>query len=1077
VKIETVPAEFHMKVRMPAAARHTLRRPRLTDLLHRDLHLGVQLITAPAGYGKTTLLLDYCGTLDIPVCWYAIDRADVDPGYFIRGILASFRLHSPEFGHSTETLLAASEKGVAAAPQLAEALARDMAEGIPDYFLLVLEDYHYAADSSVFRNLLDCLITRMPENCHLAISSRTVVETPAVTARVIRGQASGMTAADLSFSAAEIKELVAQQKGPQLSDAAVDQLIRDTEGWIVGLMLHLTGTGPGQRLHEFPALTRENLFQYLADEAYQHLPAAMRTFLLQSSVLELIDPEFCDRLLGIGKSLKLLKQAERQSLFVSRVEGQPPYYRYHPLFRDFLQDRLAEDDPRERHRLHVRAAALFRKEHRWNDVMEHLIAARSYGRARDVIGEVGQNLLKAGQWLTVSRWIDALPARLRLGDGELLLLRAQSDVHTGRVDEAARMLTQVIAGAMDPESWLLRASALSWRSAAHRLAGHLAEARTDVKNAILLLERNRGPADSLGDAYRRLGIIQMEKGHLAASLKHLKRALNYYSSVFDLGQTAAVHNALGTAYRRLGDLAKASAHFDFARQGWQKVGNVGALSSLLNNLGLVYQCQGDYDRALQTLRAGLENARASGYRRMEACVMISMADVLRDMRLFDDALTMYEGGLLVAEDVAEVYYVACATAGMAETHRLLGARDKAETMLRQALSQAELNGRSYEFALFSIRLGIIEYEGGEYGKSLATLRRVVEFLIQIGDKEALARAQFHVAQVMFLSKDYGGAERALAEASRLAGELGYDRFLTIEGRNAVLLLQFAGSRGIGSGRYVRLLEQVRSRAALQLPEPTLVKPDRIVHTQPVFEVHGFGDVRVLVNGRRVSDADWRSSRAREMFFYLLHSGVSKTKEQIAVALWPELASAQSTSNFHISLYRARHALFPGIISLQDGRYRIPPDLSIWADVTEFARILDQADTTRTNREDVIGLLQKAVALYSGPFLPDTYSDWAEERRRELEGRYLKALSALARYYAERGDVEGALRLVERVAAIDPYHEELFLEIENRSLSLGHGPSVFQEFRRSLVRVRSGDDTRLAIGLPGPGSGRQSEPGR
>ena len=384
--METVPAEFDTKIRMPAVARHTLRRPRLTDLLHRDLHLGLQLITAPAGYGKTTLLLDYLrrprhSGLLVRYRPHGCRSRVLRPGY--PGVMSVSIF--PSLAIPRRHCLAASEKGVAACSATGRSPGPRHGEGIPDYFLLVLEDYHYAADSGVFRNLLDVLITRMPENCHLVISSRTAVETPAVTTRVIRGQASSMTAADLSFSAAEIKELIAQQKGPRLSDAAVDQLTRDTEGWIVGLMLHLNGTGPGQRLDGFPALTRENLFRYLADEAYEHLPAAMRTFLLQSSVLEPIDPEFCDRLLGIGKSLKLLKQAERQSLFVSRVGGQPPCYRYHPLFRDFLQDRLAEDDPRERRRLHARAAAMFRKEHRWNDVMEHLIAARSYGRARDVI--------------------------------------------------------------------------------------------------------------------------------------------------------------------------------------------------------------------------------------------------------------------------------------------------------------------------------------------------------------------------------------------------------------------------------------------------------------------------------------------------------------------------------------------------------------------------------------------------------------------------------------------------------------------------------------------------------------------
>ena len=360
----------------------------------------------------------------------------------------------------------------------------------------------------------------------------------------------------------------------------------------------------------------------------------------------------------------------------------------------------------------------------------------------------------------------------------------------------------------------------------------------------------------------------------------------------------------------------------------------------------------------------------------------------------------------------EVYYVTWATAGMGETYRLLGAPQKAETLLKQALSQAEVHGRPYESALFSVRLGILEYEAGEYQKALATLLPVLAFLKRIGNKEALARTHFHIAQAMFLARDYGEAERSLTEASRLAGELGYDNFLTVEGRNATLLLQFAGSRGIGAGRYVRLLEQVRSRQAAPLTAPAQFKVDRVVRSRPEFEVYAFGEGIVRINAQVVRDSDWRSGRAREMFFYLLSSGVPRSKEQIAAALWPDLSPARSTSNFHISLYRARHALLPGIISLQEGLYRIPPDINIWSDVTEFTSVLHRVDETRADPNGRANLLQKAVELYSGPFLPDIYSDWAETRRRELESRYLKALSALAQYYAARGDLDAALRLLD-----------------------------------------------------------------
>ncbi len=146
------------------------------------------------------------------------------------------------------------------------------------------------------------------------------------------------------------------------------------------------------------------------------------------------------------------------------------------------------------------------------------------------------------------------------------------------------------------------------------------------------------------------------------------------------------------------------------------------------------------------------------------------------------------------------------------------------------------------------------------------------------------------------------------------------------------------------------------------------------------------------------------------------------------------------------------------MSIREGRYRIPPDLNVWSDVSEFRDALDRADFSRTSVPERAALLQQAVDLYSGPFLPDVYSDWAETKRRELESRYLRALSALAQSRMALGDVEGALRLLERVAAIDPYHDGLFLEFEGWSLPPGQRPWLLESFRRSLDRLRAGEDS-------------------
>jgi len=441
---------------------------------------------------------------------------------------------------------------------------------------------------------------------------------------------------------------------------------------------------------------------------------------------------------------------------------------------------------------------------------------------------------------------------------------------------------------------------------------------------------------------------------------------------------------------------------------------------------------------------------------------------LRDVGRYEEALKVYEEGLKVAQEVAEVYYIACATAGIGETQRLLGHTERAELLLNEALSQAEEHSRPHEWALFAVRLGIIEYERGESKKAIAILSRSVASLKHIGDKEATARAFFHLAHAFFLVKNYTEARKALAETSRLAEQLGYDGFLSIEGRNAALLLQYAASDEAGRGRYARVLEKVRALDSGRLQAPVEVIGERGAHARPEIAAYAFGEARVLVNDRRIRDAEWRSGRAKELFFYLLCSSIAKTKEQIAVALWPDLSPAKSTSNFHINLFRARHALFPGIVALEEGRYRISDRPGVWFDVAEFLAVANRIDDSARRPSVTTAVLEKAAGLYVGPFLPGIYSEWAEEMRRELESRHLRVLHALALAYVESGDFSKALALFEKIAVIDPYYEDSLPEIERKILARGCEPALLREFKRSLARLRDGDNPADMKRLPAPG---------
>jgi LuxR family maltose regulon positive regulatory protein len=1046
-------AEFVTKVLVPRRREGIICRQRLIDFLHDHIHLRLQVVSAPAGYGKTTLLVDFSNDLDIPVCWYSLNNLDQDPRLFLEGILASIRFCFPNFGQLTQSRLLAVENVEGDANHLVGTLIGEMYASIPDYFLLVIEDYHFVENSDSTRKLLDLLLDHTPNNCHVIISSRTSIELPAISKLALQQQITSLGASHLSFTPTEVKELFATHSNLYLSDAEADKLVTDTEGWIVNILLSTFNLHAGGLSTNVLTLSQQDVFRYLTSEVYDKQPVDIQSFLLASSILDELEPEFCDRLLGLTNSRKLLNVIESRNLFTNRIDGEKTWYRYHHLFREFLQAKLLEEDPKQFASLHCKAASLLEQDQRWNEAITHFLTAGKYDEALRLIKAIGEDFLKSGKWTTVSKWIEAVPRDRQLSEPTLVLLHAQSLIHVGEVDEAAHVLTKLLSHFTRTEDWLYRAKALSWRSAAFRLAGHFSEAKNDIRTAIRLLEQHGGPADILGDAQRRLGNIHAEQGRFSLALRHLRRALKYYSSLFDVSQMAAVHNSLGITYTRLGDLAKANMHLERAREGWQKVKNWGALASTLNNIGMIYQYQGQYEFALKTLRFGLEKAREAGYRRTEACILISMAEVLRDLDLYDDALAAYIEGLELARQVMEAYYVAHATAGIGETYRLLGARDKAEVLLKEAISQAEEKTQTYEATLFATQLGIIEYERGRYETAMRILYNVCDRLREIGDKYALAKAYFHLAHVSFLFKKYDQAINWLEKVSKLADELGYEDFLVVEGRDSAILFQYAISKGVDSARFARIVEKIRRRRDVKRRSATTgvsVSPHLVI--KPDIEAHILGESRVLVNSRLVSEAEWRSNKTKELFFYMLCCGTRQTKERITAALWPDLPPAKATSNFHINLYRARRAVFPGIFALERGQYELNSDLNIWFDVAEFECLLSQAENLPTDSEVRVANLERVVELYRGPFMENFYSEWVEMRRRELEDKYLKALSLLASFYGVRGKYNTAIVLLEKCIAIDPYQDEVYCQIMEWQLAAGDRFSAFRTYKWYLDTV-------------------------
>ena len=331
--------EFATKCLIPQKGEHVIVRQRLIDLLHRRIDKRVQTLSAPAGYGKTTLLIDFAGELEAPVCWYSLDASDQDASLLIEGIVHSIRRNFPDFGQAALARLAAARDASRDVRSLVGTLTGEMFETIPDFFVLVLDDYHNVEESPPARELLNLLVERAPENCHIVMASRTPVDLPALHKFKLQEEASSIATADLAFAPAEVKDLLGKYHGLSLTEQEAGVLAERSEGWIVGILLSSYSLRGGKPSEGVFSLSHEDVFRYLGAEVYQKQTPEVRGFLLGSSTLESMDPEGCDTLLGRGGSRELFKDIEKGSLFIQCIDDKTPCFRYHALFREFLRER------------------------------------------------------------------------------------------------------------------------------------------------------------------------------------------------------------------------------------------------------------------------------------------------------------------------------------------------------------------------------------------------------------------------------------------------------------------------------------------------------------------------------------------------------------------------------------------------------------------------------------------------------------------------------------------------------------------------------------------------------------------
>ncbi len=714
------------KLYLPPPRPYVVSRPRLIERLNAGLHRKLTLISAPAGFGKTTLVSAWLAKCERPAAWLALDQSDGDLARFLTYLVAALQTIAANIGEQVV--------GVLQSPQpppievLLLALLNDVTT-LSAPFVLVLDDYHLIGAPTVDQ-ALTYLVEHLPPQMHLVIASREEPHLPLARLRA-RNHLTELRASDLRFTSDEAADFLTQVMGLTLSSEAIAALERRTEGWIAGLQLaalSLQGQPDATRLIQSFTGSHQFVLDYLVEEVLQQQPEHIQTFLLHTSILDRLCGSLCDAVL-LDPSVSgqaTLEYLDRANLFLVPLDHERQWYRYHQLFAEALRQRVhprvvsSEMAGRGVAELHSRASVWYEAQGLYLEAFQHAAAAQDVERAERLIGGKGMPLHFRGAVKVFLDWLGSLPktvldarpalwvryARLlvvhgQTSDVEEKLQAAETALQDAEEDDQTRDLIGQIAAIratlamsqyqaetmlvqarraleyLHPNNLSLRTTATWTQGVAYTFQGDRAAARRAYTEAIPLSQAS-GEIFTTTLATIGLGNIQEADNQLVQAAETYQRVLHL---VGDVPQPVAgeAHLPLARIYYEWNNLEAAERHgrqaLSLARQFGRGIDRFILCEVLLARLKLA---QGDVAGAATLLAEAHQSARQQHF--IHRLPDVAAAQVLT---------FLHQGKLAAAKHLAETHELPLS---QVRVHLARGNATAALAILSRLRAQVEARG-------------------------------------------------------------------------------------------------------------------------------------------------------------------------------------------------------------------------------------------------------------------------------------------------------------------------------------------------------------------------------------------------
>ena len=1013
---------FNDKIRVPPCPKGFVRRNRLVELLHQVIDRRLILVSAPAGFGKTSVLADFASDAPFPVCWYSLDRSDADLNTFLTHLIGSLQKRFPRLGNRTLKTLALARAGDYAPFHLATQLMEEINKHATSYFTLILDDYHCIDQSDEVNQVLDILLEHLGDHASVILSGRTLPQKIRVSRLAAANQAVGLGVDDLAFTAEEIKMLMEESLGVAVSAQEADRIHEYSRGWIAALALS-KDIWPSRQAGSLAVLARSpsDLFDYVSEEVIAQLPDEAVDFLLRSSVLPRVLPAWCDELLEREGSSRFLADLTNQVLFISPKEGPPVHYEYHSLFRDYLRSKLRASGPELFGETHYKAALIAEREGLPENAIDLCVSGGMRDEAMAFLKKHTPQFLLQGKWTFLKEWL----SHPELADAieeepELLLVKARVEERTGDTDAAlidcmrARTIYR-----RKPDS-VGESHALATHARILNRKGEFATAGDVASEAMEFLS----PDDRLHAAqlHEVMGLSLRHTGRGGEALRELDLALKCAQEADDPTLQASIERNLATVYLASDRLEDAYRHYRAAQALASRAGDVALEGAAINGQGIIHGRWGNYDESNRLYFQALQQVRAVGtHPQFEAMILRNISENYKETREYQKCVDFCREAVTIARRIDDKFLMGAALYSSSEAYRLQGRLLDAEMGCQEANRWASESGARQYQGLAELCLGALASVYGDVSRAKNHYTNALRILNEVKAPRELIRASIRYGMFLISTGRLKEGISYVDAGCSKADEFGQSTIALVElSEHPTAFLESLRHEKKLSPSVLRAIDQSiawcnqysqASAAAIPLP----VTDESAARAK--IQVQALGSASVRVGGKHVAMSDWGSVTAREMFYFLLLHPAGIRKEQVVSALWPDLSGARGNSQFHSNVYRLRRAIGAAAVVLRDGKYMLAPAAEMTCDHAEFEALMQRA-LMATDEDIKAALLTEAVAMYGGPYLEECYADWCVAVRERLQNLFLRGVLNLASYHESKGDFPRSIDLAQRALSVD-----------------------------------------------------------